>query len=289
MPGQSRQKIPKLSQLHLNFAFTGMGAPGENIQDELRAINHFEIRDLGNGASLRRGEILVEDHEVGSLLERAHHHLFQFAFSEQVSLEPFVGALGDAIQHADPGGFGQFFQLFQMFFLLGMTSGSRADQNGGFAPSGDVMRAVRSLQIAIEPMEENVQLKVEIMERNRLQEPADFSLLIGREQMRQMQQAGLARFVYTQDPDQVQSQERQMGQIVLAQRVIMEMGANQPETAEGMRSDSELCQRFEGRCAAGSHKYLFDDTAASDQETDGTSNLPRQLAGRARELGSDHE
>jgi hypothetical protein len=96
------------------------------------------------------------------------------------------------------------------------------------------MRGVRSLQIAFERMEENVQLKVEIVERDRFQEPADFSLLVGREQMRQMQQAGLARFVYTQDPDQIQSQERQVGQIVLAQRVIVEMGANQPETAEGM-------------------------------------------------------
>lgn len=289
MPGQSRQKIPKLSQLYLNLAFAGMGAPGENIQNELRAIDYFEIRHLGNGAGLRRGEILVEDHEVGSLLERAHHNLFQFAFSEQVSLESFVGALGDSIQHADPGRFGQFIQFFQMLFLLGVTPGSRADQNGGFAPSGDVVGAVRSLQIAIESMEEDVQLKVQIMERNRLQESADFPLLIRREKMRQMQQAGLALFVYSQDPDQVQSQERQVGQIVLAQRVIVEMRANQPKTAEGMRSDSELRQRFEGRRAAGSHEYLFDDPAASDQETDRTSNVPCQLAGRARELGSENE
>ena len=49
-----------------------------------------------------------------------------------------------------------------------------------------------------------------------------------------MQQAGVAFFVYAQDPDQIQSQERQVGQIVLAQRVIVEMRANQPETAEGM-------------------------------------------------------
>ena len=111
MPGQSRQKIPKLSQLHLNFAFTGMGAPGENIQNELRAIDHFQVRHLGNGAGLRRGEILVEDDEVGSLLERAHHNLFQFALPEQVSLVPFVSALGDSIQHADPGGLSQFIQL----------------------------------------------------------------------------------------------------------------------------------------------------------------------------------
>lgn len=176
-----------------------------------------------------------------------------------------------------------------MLLLLGVTPGSRADQNGGFAPFGDVMGAVRSLQIAIESMEEDVQLKVQIMERNRLQESADFSLLIGWEKMRQMQQAGLTRFVYSQDPDQVQSQERQMSQIVLAQRVIVEMRANQPETAEGMRSDPELRQRFEGRRAARSHEYLFDDTSASDQETDRASNLPRQLAGRARELGSENE
>ena len=65
-------------------------------------------------------------------------------------------------------------------------------------------------------MEERVQVKVQIVERDRFQESADFSLLIGWEKMRQMQQAGLARFVYSQDPDQVQSQERQMGQIVLA-------------------------------------------------------------------------
>ena len=96
------------------------------------------------------------------------------------------------------------------------------------------MLSIRSLQIAFERMEEGVQLKVQIMERDWLQDAADLALLIGRKQMREMQQAGFALFVHTQDSDQVQSQERQMGQIFLAERFVMKMGANQPETAQGM-------------------------------------------------------
>ncbi len=79
-----------------------------------------------------------------------------------------------------------------------------------------------------------------------------------------------------------------MGQIVLAQRVVLEMGADQPETAERMRSDPKLCQRFERGCAAVSYQHLFDVAAASDQETDGATNLSRQLTGRARQLGREH-
>jgi hypothetical protein len=121
-----------------------------------------------------------------------------------------------------------------MLFLFRVTLGCRADKNGRFGAGGDVVLGIRSLQIAFERMEERVQVKVQIVDRDRFQDAADFSLLVGWEQMRQMQQAGLAFFVYAQDPDQIQSQERQVGQIVLAQRVIVEMRANQPETAEGM-------------------------------------------------------
>lgn len=78
-----------------------------------------------------------------------------------------------------------------------------------------------------------------------------------------------------------------MGQIVLAQRVVVEMGANQPETTERMRADPKLCQRLESGCAAVSYEHLFDDPAASDQETDGTTYLSCQLAGRARQFGRE--
>lgn len=79
-----------------------------------------------------------------------------------------------------------------------------------------------------------------------------------------------------------------MGQIVLAQGVVVELRADQPETTERMRSDPKLCQRFESGCAAVAYEHLFDDTAASDQETDGATNLSCQLTGRARQFGREH-
>ena len=78
-----------------------------------------------------------------------------------------------------------------------------------------------------------------------------------------------------------------MGQIFLAERVVMEMGANQPETTEGMRSDPNFASDSMGGRAAVSYEHLFDDPAASDQESDGTTYLSCQLAGRARQFGRE--
>ena len=76
MSGQSRQKIPKLGQLHLNLPFTGVRTSGENIQNELGAIDDFRSVTSEMARACAGREILVEDHEVGSFLKRAHHNLF---------------------------------------------------------------------------------------------------------------------------------------------------------------------------------------------------------------------
>lgn len=53
-----------------------------------------------------------------------------------------------------------------------------------------------------------------------------------------------------------------MREIVLAQRLVMEMRPNKPEAAQGMGSDPEFSQRFERGGAACSDQYLFHCAAA---------------------------
>ena len=65
------------------------------------------------------------------------------------------------------------------------------------------MVGIRSLQIAFEGVHERIQLKVQLMKRDGRQKSADFSLLIGGEQMRECSMAGFTLFVYAQHPDQV--------------------------------------------------------------------------------------
>ena len=80
-----------------------------------------------------------------------------------------------------------------------------------------------------------------------------------------------------------------MGQIFLAERGIVELGANQPEAAEGMWSDPEFGQRFVGGRAARSDQHLFDDTATCHEESDGASNFSGELAGCACQLGRNDD
>ncbi len=80
-----------------------------------------------------------------------------------------------------------------------------------------------------------------------------------------------------------------MRHIFLTERGIVELGANQPESAQGMRSDAEFGQRFMGRHGTRSHQHLFDDAATSYEESDGASDFSCEAAGSARQLGRDDD
>lgn len=136
MSKEPREQVTQLGQLDLYLPFPRVSAAGENIQNELGPIDDFDVRHLGDRSCLCGSKILVENDQVGALLERAHHHLFQFPFAEHVPFVALLGALDDTVEHANAGRFGQLTQLFQVLFLLGATSGRCAHQNCGFRAGG---------------------------------------------------------------------------------------------------------------------------------------------------------
>ncbi|GAB1724525.1 MAG: hypothetical protein NTNFB01_34210 [Nitrospira sp.] len=75
-------------------------------------------------------------------------------------------------------------------------------------------------------------MQIQIMERDRFQNAADLALLIRRQQVRKVQPAWFARFRHAQDSDHVQSQERQVREIVLAERLVMKMRSDEPQAAQ---------------------------------------------------------
>ncbi len=44
-PGQAGKEMFELSQLDLQLAFAGPGAPGENVENHIRAIEHLAVED----------------------------------------------------------------------------------------------------------------------------------------------------------------------------------------------------------------------------------------------------
>ena len=63
-PDQPRQQVLQLRQLHLQLAFPRARAPGEDVEDELRAIDDLAADRLFDVPQLRRRQLVVEDDDV---------------------------------------------------------------------------------------------------------------------------------------------------------------------------------------------------------------------------------
>lgn len=64
--GEAGQKIIQLCKLHLQLSLAASSPPGENIENELGAVDHFQVNYFFEVAKLRRGQIIVEDYQIGA-------------------------------------------------------------------------------------------------------------------------------------------------------------------------------------------------------------------------------
>ena len=62
--GQARQPVLQLRQLDLKLPLTRPRAAREDVENQLRAIDHTPAEDLFEIARLRRRELVVEHHDV---------------------------------------------------------------------------------------------------------------------------------------------------------------------------------------------------------------------------------
>jgi hypothetical protein len=64
-PDEARQQIFQLGQLHLQLPFPRSRPPGEDIEDELRAVDDLAVDRFLDVAELSGRELVVEDDDVG--------------------------------------------------------------------------------------------------------------------------------------------------------------------------------------------------------------------------------
>ena len=71
-----------MRQLDLNLPLSRLCALYEDVQDQLRAIDDFEVRRLRKRAHLRRLQLAVEDQQVRAQLQCANQKLVELAAPE---------------------------------------------------------------------------------------------------------------------------------------------------------------------------------------------------------------
>src|SRR5439155_7238287 len=81
--GQAGQGVLKLRELDLESRLASARAPGEDVEDQLGAVDHLAVERLLEVAHLRRRQIVVEDHEIGVPLRRERLELLDLALADE--------------------------------------------------------------------------------------------------------------------------------------------------------------------------------------------------------------
>jgi len=133
-PGQPRQPVLVLGQLHLHRPLFGLGMACEDIQDQGCAVDHLHILPQHplDFALLARRKLFIEDHHIRAQLQDQRLQFAQFARADERSrvgmLEP-LRQLSLHLQSRGPGQQGQFAERVLHREYTGLTRQADADQD----------------------------------------------------------------------------------------------------------------------------------------------------------------
>ncbi len=150
--GEAGQHVFELGEFDLEFARTGLGALGEDVEDDLGAIDDVDA-DLGfEVAGLDRGKVAVEDDEVCADGLGVEGDFLDFAFADD-GLGVGTGAfLEDGFEDFAPGGFDQATEFGNVVFEAagGHVAGVEADDEDAIVVLFDVTGDVLFLEVSFQ-------------------------------------------------------------------------------------------------------------------------------------------
>ena len=112
-PLETRQGIFKLGQLHGEPCLVGAGAGREDVEDHLRTVEHLGLEFAFEVAGLGRGEIVVEDDDVGIVMLDEHRQFGDLAAPEVGGLVGPFASLRQLRDHLRSGRLGEAAELVE--------------------------------------------------------------------------------------------------------------------------------------------------------------------------------
>src|ERR1700730_2728759 len=110
---QARLQIGELRDLDLELALQRARALGENIEDELAAVDHAQLQFLFQVARLRGAERVIENHQRRAAVARDFAYFLNLATTDKGSRVGMLEFLADGGGDARAGAFGQRIEFSQ--------------------------------------------------------------------------------------------------------------------------------------------------------------------------------
>ncbi len=230
--GQPRQPIAKLGQLDLEPAVPGARVLREQIEDELGAVDHPEIEAFAQVARLGGGEVLIEDHQVGVVLEGADHEILKPSRPDQelrIHPRPVLGHHLDDLHSRRARQFAKFADLH--FHVVGAATRCYRDQDRPLALS-DLAGSVLSREFFFPSADPLPKVEIESRGREGVEVLVGDSLGVGRPERCGVGQSGKAIRAGRHGDHRIEPQERQVGQVIEGERLVPDVGVYAAQTAE---------------------------------------------------------
>ena len=119
MPRKPGQQIVQLRKFHLELPFPAAGPAGEDVEDDLGAVDDLQVKKSFKIAKLRGGEVVVKDHQIGACRARLRANFMHLAASQKRGRIGLGRALQDRSHHLGSGAGREFLQFTQGIFRVG--------------------------------------------------------------------------------------------------------------------------------------------------------------------------
>src|SRR4029077_11836461 len=124
----ARKVVFELRELHLQLSLGARRVLREDVEDQLRAIDHSRVERVLEEPLLRGVQLVVDDDALGSLVAEAFLQLFELALADVRALRRSGAMLHDFANGLDACGAGKLFDLGELVAGVCALSQYREDE-----------------------------------------------------------------------------------------------------------------------------------------------------------------
>ena len=238
-------------------------------------------------ARLGGRQVLVEDHQIDVALEGADHELVEAPGAEQQLRIDARPVLGEDRDHLDARRARQLLELFELHLDVERpTPGGDGDQDRALGGS-DLAGSRLAGELFLARSDEGAEVEVEQRRRRRL-EVLDRGIVgVGGTQRRGVGQAGEPIGQRRDRDHRIESQEREVGEIVAGERLGAQMGVDAAQSAQAPAPGAHPAPIRQLDRARVAHHHVGDGAGPIDQHADLAPGLAGQLGEVPREFLGD--
>ena len=278
LQGEPGEAVFELRQFHLNFSLPAVGAPGEDVEDHLGPVDHLHFGEIGEGADLGGGQLMVEDKEIRVHLHRPDDEVGELSLADKEARVHFRPTLDHGVEDLDVAGPAELTEFGERSLPVEERVCFHSDENG--AVDGlHLPGLLPSCKLAFESRDEGGEVEIQLGGVPWGEGHPEASFGVFGDEVSGLGITGKTIVSCLQGADQIEAQQGEVRQIVRGEVFAGQVCVDQTESSESAGGGTEAVQGGDKDAVVRPHDDVSDFTPAGDQEAD----LTIDLAGEFRE------